>query len=213
MSQQKGGAEGGSTTEAEAKISRGFLLKLVAVPVLMFGFGYLMVPLYTVFCSVTGLNGKTGQISQAEVSQLQKVDRQIKVQFTSSVNQSGAWEFKPNQLSLMVQPGQPYSTSYFAHNLLNADVVSQSVPSVSPSKAATYFNKSECFCFTEQAFSPDESRDMALTFVVDPDLPDDVDTIILSYTLFTKSVVTAPSSKSAGKAVSKSPQSAGKHPT
>ena len=166
------------------------MFKLVAIPVVMFGFGYLMVPLYSVFCSVTGLNGKTGAISVAEATRLEAnsvaESREVKIQFISSVNQNGLWEFKPTQTSMRVQPGKSYSTAYFAHNLTDQNVVSQSVPSVSPSKAATYFNKSACFCFTEQAFKPNESREMGLTFVVDPGLPEDVDTIVLSYTLFTK---------------------------
>jgi cytochrome c oxidase assembly protein subunit 11 len=89
---------------------------------------------------------------------------------------------------MMVHPGQAYQATYTAKNLLNKDVVSQSIPSVAPSKAAEHFNKTECFCFTEQAFKAKEQRTMPLTFIIDPDVPEDVDTITLSYTLFTKSI-------------------------
>lgn len=163
--------------------------KLFLIPVAMFGFGYLMVPLYDVFCDVTGLNGKTGAISAAEASrQARAEDRLIKVEFISSVNQSGAWEFKPDQFTMMVHPGQVYQASYTASNLLDQPAVSQSIPSVAPSKAAQHFNKTECFCFTEQNFEAKETRSMPVTFIIDPYLPDDVDTVTLSYTLFTKSV-------------------------
>lgn len=165
------------------------LLKLFLIPVVMFGFGYLMVPIYNVFCDVTGLNGKTGSISVAEASLQTRVeDRWIKVEFVSSVNETGPWEFKPDQISMMVHPGQPYSASYTAKNMLNQAAVSQSVPSVAPSKAAEHFNKTECFCFTEQAFKANEKRSMPLTFIIDPAIPKDVDTVSLSYTLFTKSI-------------------------
>jgi len=164
------------------------LLKLFIIPIAMFGFGYLMVPIYDVFCDLTGLNGKTGSISTAEASlQQTSEDRLVKVEFVSSVNEVGPWEFKPAQVSMMVHPGQAYQANYIARNLLDKDIISQSVPSVAPSKAASHFNKTECFCFTEQAFKANEQRTMGLTFIIDPDLPEDVDTITLSYTLFTKS--------------------------
>ncbi len=165
------------------------LFKLFLIPVLMFGFGYLMVPIYDVFCDLTGINGKTGSITAAEASRQTKVEeRLIKVEFMSRVNEAGPWEFKPDQASMMVHPGQPYHATFTAKNLLNKDVISQSVPSVAPSKAAEHFNKTECFCFTEQAFKANEQRTMPLTFIIDPDVPDDVDTVTLSYTLFTKSI-------------------------
>ncbi|MEE9321277.1 MAG: cytochrome c oxidase assembly protein [Granulosicoccus sp.] len=163
------------------------LRKLFLIPIVMFGFGYLMVPIYDVFCDITGINGKTGVISAAEAStQSTAENRLIKVEFVSSVNEAGPWEFKPTQISMMVHPGQSYNTSYIAKNLQDTDVVSQSVPSVAPSKAAAYFNKTECFCFTEQAFEANEQRTMPLTFIIDPDIPVEVDTVTLSYTLFTK---------------------------
>lgn len=169
---------------------RPLLLKLFAVPILMFGFGYLMVPFYNVFCQVTGLNGKTGRLSTAEASLLQEdTSRLVKIQFVASVNQSGPWDFHPEETSIMVHPGKPYTTKFFAQNRLNTALVSQSVPSVAPIQATRYFKKTECFCFTEQKFNAEEGRDMPVTFVVNPALPQDVDTIILSYTLFTKTEI------------------------
>lgn len=158
---------------------------LFMVPFLMFGFGYLMVPIYDVLCDITGLNGKTGAISASQASQLAvDEEREIKVEFTSNLNEYAPWQFKPRVASMMVQPGKQYATSYVATNILDKKLTGQAVPSVAPSRAASYFNKTECFCFVQQTFEAKETRDMPLVFVVDPHLPEDVDTVTLSYTFF-----------------------------
>ncbi|HPE60496.1 MAG TPA: cytochrome c oxidase assembly protein [Thiolinea sp.] len=164
------------------------VFKLFLVPILMFGFGYLMVPLYDVFCDITGINGKTGDaISTAQARQLEvESTRELKLEFVASVNQDGPWEFHPSQTSMVIRPGKTYTTTYYARNLRDIAATSQAIPSVSPSKAAPHLNKTECFCFTEQKFGPSEKREMPVTFVVDKDVPEDVDTLTLSYTLFTK---------------------------
>lgn len=158
---------------------------LFLVPVLMFGFGYLMVPIYNVFCEITGLNGKTGTISVAEASAI-SVDQQrmVKVEFSSTLNQYAPWDFGPAVPSMMVHPGKQYKTTYSATNKRSTQMVGQAVPSVSPGRAAKHFNKTECFCFTQQTFAGGETLDMPLIFIVDPDLPKDVDTVTLSYTFF-----------------------------
>lgn len=161
--------------------------RLFIIPIVMFGFGYLMVPIYDVFCDITGINGKTGSISESVASTLEvQQQRTIRVEFTSTVNQEGPWEFKPDVASMLVHPGQVYTTSYTARNKEDVELISQSVPSVAPSKAAAHFNKTECFCFTEQKFEALEQRAMPVTFIIDPEVPEDVDTVTLSYTLFTK---------------------------
>ena len=166
---------------------RPLLTKLFIFPILMFGFGYLMVPIYDVFCDLTGLNGKTGTISSAQASQMQvDTNREIKVEFTSNINNNGAWEFRPVEPIMTVHPGKPYTTTFIAVNKLDKAVISQSVPSVTPNKAAAHFDKTECFCFTEQKFEALEKREMPVTFVVGTAVPEDVDTITLAYTLFTK---------------------------
>ncbi len=158
---------------------------LVLIPILMFGFGYLMVPIYNVFCDITGLNGKTGSISASEAAELKvDQDRTVKIEFTGSLNQYAPWGFGPEVTSMLVHPGQQYKTNFIATNKLDQKLVGQAVPSVSPGRAASYFNKAECFCFTAQSFEANESREMPLIFVVDPDLPKDVDTVTLSYTFF-----------------------------
>jgi len=164
------------------------VLKLFLVPILMFGFGYLMVPLYDVFCDLTGINGKTGDaISTAQAQQMEaETTRELKLEFVASVNQDGPWEFRPSHTSMVIHPGQTYTATYYARNLRDIPATTQAIPSVSPAKAAPHLNKTECFCFTEQKFKANEMREMPVTFVVDSNIPEDVDTLTLSYTLFTK---------------------------
>jgi len=150
----------------------------------MFGFGYLMVPLYDIICEVTGLNGKTGRVSIAEANAAVAEDRLVTVEFVASVNIGGSWKFSPAIKEMQVKPGELNQATYYAENLLDRVVVGQATPSVTPQAAAKYFNKTECFCFTRQVFEPKGSKDMPLTFIIDPDLPINVDRVTLSYTFF-----------------------------
>lgn len=156
---------------------------LFVIPILMFGFGYLMVPLYSVFCDVTGLNGKTGQ-AEANIELKEDDSRLVKVEFTSTLNQEAPWEFKPDQKSIMVHPGKPYTVTFTAQNKTGKHKVAQAIPSLAPSIAAEYFKKIECFCFNNQSFKAEESRHMPVTFFVDPKLPGEIHTVTLSYTFF-----------------------------
>lgn len=158
--------------------------KSLLLAVGMFGFGYLMVPLYDIICEVTGLNGKTGRVSISEANNAVAEDRLITVEFVASVNAGGSWNFEPKVKEMQVRPGELYQASYLAENLLNSAVVGQATPSVSPQAAAKYFNKTECFCFTRQPFEPKATKDMPLTFIIDPDIPINVDRVTLSYTFF-----------------------------
>ena len=158
--------------------------KSLLLAVAMFGFGYLMVPIYDIICEVTGLNGKTGRVSIAEANAVAAEDRLVTVEFVASINSGGSWIFKPQVREMQVKPGELYHASYYAENLSNNAVVAQATPSVTPQSAAKYFNKTECFCFTRQAFEPKGSKDMPLTFIIDPDLPINVDRVTLSYTFF-----------------------------
>lgn len=159
--------------------------KMLLLAVGMFGFGYLMVPMYDIICEITGLNGKTGRVSIAEAKSTEvDEDRWITVEFVANVNSSGAWEFRPNVKEIQVKPGELYKATYFAQNLLSVDVVGQATPSVSPSAAAPYFNKTECFCFTRQEFEANSTKDMPLTFIIDPKIPPNIDRVTLSYTFF-----------------------------
>jgi cytochrome c oxidase assembly protein subunit 11 len=162
------------------------IVKRLAVVVLaMFGFGFALVPLYDVFCDITGINGKTGRIA-AEEALGQTIDesRLVTVEFMASVNTELPWEFRPLVRKVRVHPGEVTEVKYFASNKTGDSVAGQAIPSVAPGVAAKYFNKTECFCFTRQTLGPNEGKEMPLRFVVDPELPEEVRTVSLSYTFY-----------------------------
>ncbi len=158
--------------------------RLLLVVGLMFGFGFAMVPLYDVFCDITGLNGKT-EDRAADITGIEIDDsRTVTVEFIASVNQGLPWEFRPEVAKMQVHPGQPMVVNYYARNRASRTITGRAVPSVAPGQAARYFKKTECFCFTEQTFGPGEGRDMPVQFVVDPALPPEIEVVSLSYTFF-----------------------------
>ncbi len=165
--------------------NRKLVLRLVLVVVAMFGFGYAMVPLYNVFCDITGLNGKAENtaVSAAKAGPVD-TSRTITVEFLANVNSQLAWEFKPEVQEIRVHPGEIAKVSYSVSNLTSQAVVGQAIPSVSPGLAAKHLHKTECFCFTEQILKAGETKEMPVVFFIDPDLPRDYSELILSYTFF-----------------------------
>ena len=168
----------------------GLAFRLVMMAAGMFAFGFLLVPIYDVFCDITGLGGKTD--NTAAVIEAEKPDesRLITVEFVATVNESAPWEFHPTVTSIQVHPGKLYDATYYAKNLTDGNLVGQAVPSVAPGQAAKYFRKTECFCFTSQEFTAGEARDMPLRFIVDRDLPAYIDRLTLSYTFFVSQKLT-----------------------
>lgn len=165
--------------------NRRVVKRLGLSAVLMFGFGFALVPLYDVFCDITGINGKTGRIEQeAVLSQEVDEERLVTVEFLATVNSKLPWEFKPMIRRIKVHPGEVTEVNYFARNKTNRLVAGQAIPSLAPGLAAKYFNKTECFCFSRQTLQPGESKEMPLRFVVDPQLPEEIRTVSLSYTFF-----------------------------
>ena len=159
--------------------------RLGIAAVLMFGFGFALVPLYDVFCDITGINGKTGRIELEEaLSQQIDEDRLVTVEFLATVHSDLPWEFRPMVKRIKVHPGEVTEVNYFATNQTENLVAGQAVPSLAPGLAAKYFNKTECFCFTRQTLGPGESKEMPLRFVVDPELPENIRTVSLSYTFY-----------------------------
>ena len=159
--------------------------KLGAVSVAMFAFVFVvMVPLYNVLCDALGINGKTS--SEAYISVSAEVDekRSIKVQFIATNNDGMPWAFSPEVTEMLVHPGAANVTVFFAANPTMNVMVAQAIPSVSPSRAAEYFHKTECFCFEQQPLDGNGEAEMPLQFIVDQDLPADIKTITQSYTLF-----------------------------
>ncbi len=160
--------------------------RIALISVAMFGFGYLLVPLYDVFCEITGLNGKTGQIdtTQAAVVYQPDLTRTITVQFIANHNATMPWEFAPAVTRLQVHPGKLYTTHYIAQNQTGNDMIAQAVPSVAPTAASRYFDKTECFCFSQQHLKADARKEMPLQFVINPKIPDNIQTVTLAYSLF-----------------------------
>ena len=166
--------------------------RLGIAAVLMFGFGFALVPLYDVFCDITGLNGKTGRIELEDaLSQTVDEDRLVTVEFLGVVHSELPWEFRPMVRRIKVHPGEVTEVNYYAMNKTDNTVAGQAVPSLAPGLAAKYFSKTECFCFTRQSLGPGEGKEMPLRFVVDPALPENVRTVSLSYTFFQAEAVAA----------------------
>ncbi|XQW84932.1 cytochrome c oxidase assembly protein [Thalassotalea piscium] len=158
--------------------------KLVLVVFAMFGFGFALVPLYDVFCDITGLNGKTATTAANTNENGIDTSRTITVQFISRTANGIPWLFEPMINEVKVHPGEMKLVKFYAKNKSLNDIVGQAVPSVSPGQAAIYFQKIECFCFNQQPLKAQEDVEMALQFYVDTELPEHVSTITLSYTLY-----------------------------
>lgn len=173
-----------SSGESARRSNRRLATRLVVVVVAMFGFGYALVPLYDVFCEITGLGGKTGVAEEARLEGVADTTRLLTVEFLGTVSSDLPWEFRPTTKKMAIHPGRVYETTYYARNLTDRATIGRAVPSVAPGAAGAYFRKTECFCFTEQRFEPGEGREMAVRFVVDRELPADIRTITLSYTFF-----------------------------
>lgn len=159
--------------------------KLVGVAVLMFAFVFVvMVPLYNVLCDALGINGKTSAQAYTAVPAAVDESRTVTIQFIATNNDGMPWEFNPGTTVMKVNPGAVNDTVFFARNPLSYPMVAQAIPSVSPARAAEYFHKTECFCFNQQPLGGLASTEMPLQFIVDQDLPREIKTITLSYTIF-----------------------------
>lgn len=172
------------TTSVAATVRR-----LGVAAVLMFGFGYALVPLYNVACEQFGLNGRArtlGRVASSADQAVQRTasDRLVTVEFLGSTAAGLDWEFAPTAARMMVRPGATVVATYRARNRAAQASVGQAVPSVAPGPAAKYFHKFECFCFTRQPLAAGESKDMQVRFQIDPALDPSVSTVTLSYTFF-----------------------------
>lgn len=185
------------------------VMKMVFVAIGAFAFTFALIPLYRVACEkVFGIRlertAAEGKAAAAPVSG----ERLITIQFDGGVNSKLPWQFMPNRTTLQVRPGEQYETTYYARNTSDRTIVGSAVPSVAPARASGYFSKTECFCFTAQTLKAGEHRDMPVRFIVDPNLPADVQTITLSYTFFKNDMLTAQQQAAASKLHPASPLSA-----
>ncbi|MEH6586844.1 MAG: cytochrome c oxidase assembly protein [Halioglobus sp.] len=161
------------------------VIKLVTVAIAMFAFVFVvMVPLYDALCDALGINGKTSGEAYTSVQVAVDESRTVTIQFVSTNNQGMPWEFGPSVTAMKVHPGAVNDTVFYARNPMPNAMIAQAIPSVSPARAAAYFHKTECFCFNQQPLDGDSSAEMPLQFIVDQDLPRDIRTITLSYTIF-----------------------------
>jgi len=168
---------------ARRKITKGFWIKLIAAPILMFGFAFAMVPLYDVLCEITGFNGTTGTVDSEQQYEVDE-NRLVEVSFFASTMPGFPVQFGPKVNSMDVVPGKFYTMSYIAKNNTDEEVIGQAVPSVAPTDAAVHFKKLECFCFTRQVFKPHEEVEMTLRFVIEPEMDVDIQDVSLSYNFF-----------------------------
>jgi cytochrome c oxidase assembly protein subunit 11 len=163
--------------------------KLVVVTVLMFGFGYALVPLYQAVCTALGINVLTlsekvmwGRSSSPGTNSQVDTSRTITVEFDA--NSRGIWKFKPAVSSIQVHPGELTTVMYEFTNTQSRTMAAQAIPSYAPMQAMAHFNKLQCFCFNEYIMKPGETKQWPVVFVIEPKLPKDVTTITLSYTFF-----------------------------
>ena len=159
---------------------------LVGIVFGMFGFGFALVPIYNSLCSSFGINGKPSLEVYQYTSATAQVDktRLITVEFLTTKSKGIPWKFYPVTKKVTVHPGEMKQVSFYAENDSDKTMVIQAIPSVTPGIAAKYLKKTECFCFTQQTLLSHEGMDMPLLFHLDQEIPDEVHTMTLSYTLF-----------------------------
>ena len=167
----------------------------------MCAFAWALVPLYDLFCEITGLNGKTGgQYSYDPASLTPDTSRLVRVNFITNTNQGMSWSFWPEKGGVRVHPGELREVSFYVKNTTDRVMMGQAIPSLVPPSAAEFFHKTECFCFEQQILQPGEEMEMPMRFIVGRELPKNVQSINLSYALFdvTASMAEAAPAQSAG---------------
>ena len=158
------------------------VFRLLLITFGMFGFGFALVPLYDIFCDITGLNGKvTGPTYTSYNEELDT--RSMKVTFVTLNNKNMPWSFKSDSPQMTIETGKDYLMNFTFTNTTAEPMVAQAIPSVSPGRGAKYFHKTECFCF-EQYLAAGESITIPVKFIIDPEIPRDISTLALGYTLF-----------------------------
>jgi cytochrome c oxidase assembly protein subunit 11 len=166
--------------EQKKNNNKKVIIPLITYAVLMFGLGFAMVPLYEKFCQITGIKDtaarKTIQDYMIDKSRL------VRVEFDATINQQLAFDFKPLNSYVEVNPGEIRTVNFYVKNNSGKDVIAQAIPSVTPVLATTHLNKIECFCFNQQELKAGEEKIMPLQFVLDDQLPEEISTVTLSYT-------------------------------
>jgi cytochrome c oxidase assembly protein subunit 11 len=165
---------------------RAIAVSLIVLVAGMVGASYAAVPLYRIFCQVTGYDGTP---RRAEKPSNKVIDRTVKVRFDGNVAPGLPWRFGPVQNTMAVKLGENVVATYRATNLSDKRIVASATYNILPELSAPYFNKIECFCFTEQALEPGETADLSLSFFIDPEIVKDNDAkgvtnVTVSYTFY-----------------------------
>jgi cytochrome c oxidase assembly protein subunit 11 len=164
--------------------NRRLIVGLLATTAGSFAFGWALVPLYSVFCQLTGIGSAEAKAGPSTATEAVDLSREITIEFLADPASVGSFDFRPQSASMRIHPGKLYDTQFYAKNLTSVAAEARAVPSISPGEAAKYFHKTQFFCFTPQEFGVGEGRDMPVRFIVDPSLPAHIDKITLAYTFF-----------------------------
>ncbi len=167
-----------------AKLNAVMFGKLLVVAALMFGFGFILIPIYKQICELTNVNILTTKDDKSVPPENSQIDKNRLVTVEFDANTTGPWRFRPVVSSMQVHPGAMSTVVYEVVNKQNRKMDAQAIPSYAPQQAGQYFHKVECFCFKQQTLGADEARQMPVVFFIDPKLPENVKTITLSYTFF-----------------------------
>jgi cytochrome c oxidase assembly protein subunit 11 len=166
------------------KLNGQMLGKLLVVAVMMFGFGYALVPVYRMICEITGINILTPKDMYVPDIGNTQVDKSRTITIEFDANAQGPWRFRPTVSSMQVHPGEMAQVVYEVVNTQSRSIDAQAIPSYAPQQVAAHFKKMECFCFKQQTLGPNQAKQMPVVFFIDPALPKDVKTITVSYTFF-----------------------------
>lgn len=156
-------------------------LIITVISVFMFTFSFFLAPLYSKFCKVAGL---ATPLTEKEFFTKEDAHRNITVQFLTTNNENLAWDFSPDKNSVIVHPNQTMRVYFHVKNTTRKEMTVQAIPSYTPTLSSRYFHKLECFCFQQQTLKAGETKEMPVVFRIDSDLPKDIRTITLAYTLF-----------------------------
>jgi cytochrome c oxidase assembly protein subunit 11 len=174
----------GLNPDQRKRANRKLIIGLLIMTAGAFAFGWALVPLYDVLCRAAGIGNAEAKAGKSVVQEAIDPNREITIEFVAEPASVGSFDFRPKVASMRIHPGKLYDTLFYAKNLTQNASVAQAVPSISPTGTAKYFHKTECFCFSPQKFSPGEGRDMPVRFIVDPQLPANVDRLTLAYTFY-----------------------------
>ena len=167
-----------ATRRENASLTRRLLVMVAG----SFAFGFALVPLYDVICEAAGIRVNEAPSKIAETA---GTGREVALEFVSILAPGGEWELVPETKEMTVQPGRLHEAKFLVRSNATVPVVGQAVPSVAPAYTAKYLQKTECFCFTPQDFGPAQQREFTVRFIVDPDLPPQVDRMTLAYSMYT----------------------------